>query len=432
MLKRILNKHFLNRLAPVIGGGSRILPPARSITAPVNVPGSILNKYRAFLSRLYFRKAADRWRFSDLAMEFALPFIIMKKGSSPVTQKIIRQSTSLAYIFKNYLGPDRSVEYGAKTVSPQPGEIGKPFFANHPLFADAFRQVVYKNIGMRVIERSQQSIQTLAGGGSKSGSGTEYESPGANLQFRTPAQPAAIGTVEYLPSERVNIPGAAPSHSGASGGAFLQPALLPPFREGASTPSPVILRYQQFNRSISGNRMPENLRRNSFQYPAPGSLLTSLAQNPQPLLKFVTGKFNRGKNADLALKLAQSRTLPQAGAASSESLHPGQNISFEKTTVLTHKISEKQDTGETASAAQGQRPMDSTMIPGHPANQSAETLYAPIDAEPGIKLARPLGISDPRAPMANGDAEVSRIADAVYTLIEKKLRVERERRGIFF
>lgn len=427
MLKRILHKHFLGRLAPVIGGSSGILHSARGITRPLNVPGSILNKYRAFLSRLYFRKEADRWRFSDLAMEFALPFIIMKKESSPVSQKIIRQSTSLSYIFKNYLSPGYSVDYNAKTFSPQSGEMTKPFFAEHPLFADSFRQTVYKNIGMRVIERSQRGVQALSGSASKSGGETEYERPGANSQFQTPARLAADQNISDRLSERKNISGAMPSLSVEADRPFLSP-----LREDASIQSPVGLKYQRFNRGISGNRIPENLRRNSFQYSAPGSLLTSLTQNLQRLQKPVTDKFSRGKNVDMALKSAQNRTSPDTEVLTPEPLHLRQNINLETTTVLTYKISEKQDFREAASASRRQKPADSEMIPGHPVKGSAETIFTPVDAEPGIKLARPHGISDPRTPMLNGEAEVSRIADVVYTLIEKKLRVERERRGIFF
>jgi len=426
MLKRILHKHFLERLVPVIGGSSGIVPSARCITRPLNVPGSILNKYRLFLSRLYFRKETDRWRFPDLAMEFALPFIIMKKTFSRVSQKIIRQSNSLAYIFKNYQRQDRPIYHETKAVSPQTGETGKPFFAGHPLYANSFRQVVYKNIGMKVIERSQRSAQTLAGN-PKSASEAEYKGRVTNLQFQTPARPAAVQDMGDKSPQRVDITGAMPSQA-----VEVDKPFLSPLREDASIQSPVGLKYQRFNRGISGNRIPENLRRNSFQYSAPGSLLNLLTQNSQRLQKSVTDKFSRSKNVDMAPKSAQNRTLPDTEVLTSEPLHLRQNINLETTTILTHKTSEKQDFSEAASASRRQKPADSVMIPGHPANRSAETIFTPMDAEPAIKLARPPGISDPRTSMLNGEAEVSRIADAVYTLIEKKLRVERERRGIFF
>lgn len=426
MLKRVLNKRFLDRLVPVVGGSSWILPSRRSLIQPGNVPGSILNKYRAFLSRLYFRKKADRWRFSDLAMEFALPFIIMRKVSSPVSQKIIDQGTSLTYIFKNYLGQGRSVADDVKIVSPQAGETGRPFFAEHPLFADSFRQVVYKNVGMKVIERSQRSAQTLADS-SKFASETEYKGQVTNLQFQTPGRPATIQDMGDKSPERVDIPGAMPSQAGEADKPFLSP-----LREDVSIQSPLGLKYQRFNRGISGNRLPENLRRNSFQYSAPGSLLNSLNQNSQKLQKSVSDKPNRNKNVDPALKLAQKQTLSDTGAVSPEPVHLRQNINFETTTVLTHKISGKQNPGEAASVSRRQKPVDGTTIPGYPSDHSAETAFIPMDAEPGIKLARPRDISDSHSAIVNGDAEVSRIADAVYTLIEKKLRVERERRGIFF
>jgi hypothetical protein len=279
---------------------------------------------------------------------------------------------------------------------------------------------------MKVIERSQRSAQTLADS-SKFASETEYKGQVTNLQFQTPGRPATIQDMGDKSPGRVDIPGAMPSQAGEADKPFLSP-----LREDVFIQSPLGLKYQRFNRDISGNRLPENLRRNSFQYSAPGSLLNSLNQNSQKLQKTVSDKSNRNKNVDAALKLAQKKTLPDTGAVSPEPVHLKQNINFETTTILTHKISEKQNPGEAASVSRQQKPADNAMFPGHPDTGNAETIFTPLDAEPGIKLARPRGISDPGALMVNGDAEVSRIADAVYTLIEKKLRVERERRGIFF
>lgn len=52
-------------------------------------------------------------------------------------------------------------------------------------------------------------------------------------------------------------------------------------------------------------------------------------------------------------------------------------------------------------------------------------------AQKTIQLARPIGITEPRRINPNSMPDVNQIAQEVYTIIEKTLRTERERRGIF-
>lgn len=432
MYKRILNRHFLERLTPVIGGGRSFMPAILKTMRPPNVTESVLNKYRAFLSRFYFRKEADRWRFSRLALEFALPFIMLKKGFSRVAQKITRQISPVSFIFKNYLGQERPARSQSQTALPAIKESQAFFLREHPLFLDSSRRVVYNNIGMRIIERFQQGALPLTPGPERNDSAGE--SPGANLQFRTPAPPATVQDTGIAASGRINLPGPAPS--GASSAALLAASVPAPARQEVPNQSPVALKYRRFSRAAGIGRMPENLQKNSFQYPAPGGLYHAVTKNLRHSLDTITKKYSPlqrdRKTIEMEQKFVQRKSSSETTVDVAESVQLLQNIYSERTMALTHKISDKQSAGESAAASQNRRGTKRSGSGDHPTGNKSDAAFIAAETEAPAKLPRPPGISDPRGNPANGEPDVNRIAETVYTLIEKKLRTERERRGIFF
>lgn len=99
----------------------------------------------------------------------------------------------------------------------------------------------------------------------------------------------------------------------------------------------------------------------------------------------------------------------------------------EDTPALTHRMEVKQEASRAGESATGFT--DQALASARHNEAAAPTPFS--QASQSIRFGKVAGLAEPLRLNGNLPAEVTRIVEEVYTLLEKKLRTERERRGLF-
>lgn len=391
------------------GKGRLVRAVTAGKTAPELLSARLVDKYRFFIARILLPQQQDFWTRCRLFFEFALPYWVIEREATwhgEQTYGAILQNPTYQ-IGSNVAS---ATNIFVKDILSRGNEHFIHSYTRFVVNKESVLSSVTKGLSASAAVIYTNHVATHAIGFSERAAGNSDVVPASSGQA-LPGRQAIFSPTQA--DIQAHVPVALLWSKEQSISSYLQQAETR-FHSAAPLWGPVAIEKNKAEIAI-------------HHKPAPADS----AQTKNNLLhaeRFVDSRRR------LAALILPHRVVADAGALENDDRPPSPSQSFndkwsmESVANLTHRWAPLAPASGSQSALAALRLSHSHAPSSHPSEGSPDARHPEFAP---VRLSRAVGIAEPRSAHGNSLPDVNKMAEDVYALLEKKLRIERERRGIF-